>query len=194
MKQIALISFDTEVDVSVGLAKLIEKHPDAKVLVPIVESGMFSKSVIKAVFESGLPMHFFMSEEASIEDVAVVAEDITFCVDPNREVMRHIKPEDILGIVWDDSAEAHIVLHALEDYGLETWSITDGLDTVDIDYDVDELSDIKSEMIESLETFVEKMTEFVTLSVLDVLTETIAARIQEDENNKDIDPFKDNNL
>ena len=49
-------------------------------------------------------------------------------------------------------------------------------------------------MIESLETFVEKMTEFVTLSVLDVLTETIAARIQEDENNKDIDPFKDNNL
>jgi hypothetical protein len=194
MKQLAVISFDTDADVYDGLSRLLVKHPDVTVLLPIVEYGIFAKSAVKAAFGSGNRILFFLSETAAIEEIAVVAEDITNCIDPNREIMRHIKPEDVLGIVWDESTEVHIALHALEDYGLETWNIADGLDVIEIDYSEDTPEDLQEEMMDSLRVFVENMTEYITLSVLDVLTETIAARLQEDEDNKDISPFEDDDL
>jgi hypothetical protein len=194
MKQLAVLSFDADADVYEGLSKLLVKHPGVTVLLPIIEYGAFAKSAIKAVFESGHKLHFFLAESASIEDIAVVAEDITNCVDPNREIMRHIQTEDILGIVWDDSTEAHVALHALEDYGLETWNIFEGLDVIEIDYSEDEVEDIQEAMMDSLRVFVENMTEYITMSVLEVLTETIAERIREDEENKNISPFEDDDL
>ena len=194
MKQLAVLSFDSDADVYDGLSKLLVKHPGVTVLLPIIEYGVFAKSAIKAVFESGHKLHFFLAESASIEDIAVVAEDITNCVDPNREIMRHIQTEDVLGLVWDDSTEAHVALHALEDYGLETWNIFEGLDVIEVDYSEDEVEDIQEAMMDSLRVFVENMTEYITMSVLEVLTETIAERIREDEENKNISPFEDDDL
>ena len=194
MKQLAVLSFDADADVYEGLSKLLVKHPGVTVLLPRIEYGEFAKSAIKAVFESGHKLHFFLAESASIEDIAVVAEDITNCVDPNREIIRHIQTEDVLGIVWDESTEAHVALHALEDYGLETWNIFEGLDVIEIDYSEDEVEDIQEAMMDSLRVFVENMTEYITMSVLEVLTETIAERIREDEENKNISPFEDDDL
>jgi hypothetical protein len=194
MKQLAILSFDSDADVYEGLSKLLVKHPGVTVLLPIIEYGAFAKSAIKAVFESGHELHFFLAESASIEDIAVVAEDITNCVDPNREIIRHIQTEDVLGIVWDESTEAHVALHALEDYGLETWNIFEGLDVIEVDYSEDKIEDIQEAMMDSLRVFVENMTEYITMSVLEVLTETIAERIREDEENKNISPFEDDDL
>jgi len=194
MKQLAVISFNTDVDVYDGLSRLLVKHPDATVLLPIIEYGVFAKSAVKAAFASGNRIHFFLSETAAIEEVAVVAEDITNCVDPNREIIRHIKTEDVLGIVWDESTEVHVALHALEDYGLETWNIADGLDVIEIDYSEEGPEDLLEGMMDSLRVFVENMTEYITMSVLDVLTETIAERLREDEDNKDVSPFEDDGL
>jgi hypothetical protein len=193
MKQIAIISFDPEADVTEGLSELIEKNPGLTVLLPILEYGEFARSALQVVFETKVDIHLFFSETAHINEV-VNADDITFCVDPNREIMRHIQPEDVLGIVWDDSTEAHIALHALEDYGLEVWSITDGLDVIEIDYDdSDNIQQVKADMLDNLDRFLDSMLEYVTMSVLDVLAETIADRIQEEDGKRDIDPFKDKN-
>ena len=194
MKQLAVLSFNTEADVYEGLSKLLVKHPGVSVLLPIVEYGAFAKSAVKAVFESGHKLHFFLSESASIEDIAVVAEDITHCVDPNREIIRHIQTEDVLGIVWDESAEAHVALHALEDYGLETWNIYDGLEVIEIDYSEETVEDLQDAMMDSLKSFVESMTEYVTMSVLEVLTETIAQRLKEEDEGRDISPFREEDL
>ena len=194
MKQLAVLSFNTEADVYEGLSKLLVKHPGVSVLLPIVEYGAFAKSAVKAVFESGHKLHFFLSESASIEDIAVVAEDITHCVDPNREIIRHIQTEDVLGIVWDESAEAHVALHALEDYGLETWNIYDGLEVIEIDYSEETVEDLQDAMMDSLKSFVESMTEYVTMSVLEVLTETIAQRLKEEDEGRDVSPFRDEDL
>jgi hypothetical protein len=194
MKQLAVLSFNTEADVYEGLSKLLVKHPGVSVLLPIVEYGAFAKSAVKAVFESGHKLHFFLSESASIEDIAVVAEDITHCVDPNREIIRHVQTEDVLGIVWDESAEAHVALHALEDYGLETWNIYDGLEVIEIDYSEETVEDLQDAMMDSLKSFVESMTEYVTMSVLEVLTETIAQRLKEEDEGRDISPFRDEDL
>lgn len=194
MKQIAVISFDTDADVYDGLSKLLIRHPDVTVLLPIIEYGVFAKSAVKAAFGSGNKIHFFLSETASVEEVPVVAEDITICLDPNREIIRHIKTEDVLGVVWDESMEVHTALHALEDYGLETWNIVDGLDVIEIDYSEDSQEDTRDAMMDGLRIFVENMVEYVTTSVLEVLTDTIAERLKEDENNKDVSPFEDDGL
>ena len=194
MKQLAVLSFDSEADVYDGLSKLLDKHPDINVLLPIVDYGKFAKSAVKAVFESGHKVHFFLAESASIEEVVVMAEDITYCVDPNREIIRHIQTEDVLGIVWDESTEAHVALHALEDYGLETWNIYEGLEVIEMDYSEDTVEDLQEAMMDSLRSFIENMTEYVTMSVLDVLTETIAQRLKEEDEGRDISPFRDEDL
>jgi hypothetical protein len=47
-------------------------------------------------------------------------------------------------------------------------------------------------MMDSMAIFVEHMADYIMTSVLDVLAETVAKRIEED--GKDILPFKDDDL
>jgi hypothetical protein len=193
MVQIAVVSFKENVDVYDGLSELIDKHPNAKILLPVLSNNKFVKSALKAILEKDSSFQLFFSEEGEVEEV-VKAEDITFCVDPNREIMRQVSPNDVLALVWDDSTAAHVALHALEDFGLETWNIADGLDVIEVDYSDDTTDDLREEMHDHLHAFIESLANYVTSSVLDVLTDEIANRIKEDEASKEISPFEDDDL
>jgi hypothetical protein len=193
VKQIAVLSFTDNADVYDGLSELIDKHPSAEVLLPVTSNNRFVKSALKAILEKDSSFQLFFSEDGAIEEV-VKAEDITFCVDPNKEIMRHIAPNDVLALVWDESTEAHVALHALEDFGLETWNIADGLDVIEVEYSGDTTDDIREEMFDHMHAFVESLANYITSQVLDVLTEEIAERIREDETIKDIRPFEDDGL
>lgn len=196
MKRIIVIGFDDNINVYKGVKELTELHPDAEVLVPIEEYGAFIKSALKAVLESDNPFHLFFSETASITE-PVASENISYCKDPLKEVLRNITTEDVLGMVWDDSDECHLVLHSLEDFALEMWDITDGLDVIEIDYDFDGHGDTDvayEVMAKSLEVFVENLATYVTSAVLDVLSATIMERMAEEDGQKDISPFDDEDL
>lgn len=191
--QIAVVSFKENIDVYDGLSELIVKHPNAKILLPVLSNNKFVKSALKAILESSSSFQLFFSEEGAIDE-AVKADDITFCVDPNREIMRQVVPNDVLALVWDDSTEAHIALHALEDFGLETWNIADGLDVIEVDYSEETTDEIRDDMYNHLHDFIESLANYITSQVLDVLTEEIAERLKEDETTKDISPFEDDGL
>jgi hypothetical protein len=191
--QIAVLSFQENIDVYDGLLELIEKYPDAEVLLPVISNNKFVKSALKAILEKESSFQLFFSEDGAIED-AVKAEDITFCIDPNKEIMRQITPNDVLALVWDESTEAHVALHALEDFGLETWNISDGLDVIEVDYRGDTTDDIRDEMFDHMHNFIEAFANYVTSQVLDVLQEEITERIKQDESSKEISPFEEDDL
>jgi hypothetical protein len=153
---------------------------------------MFAKSAMHAVLGTGNYQLFF-SEEAGYDEYASDHDDVTFCANPIKEVIRNVNVGDVLGIVWDDSDEVHTVLHSLEDYGLDTWDITDGLDLIEIDYEDDDFrtEDLHVVMVNSLALFAESITAYVTSAVMDILTDTIRERLEEDRDSKDISPFDD---
>lgn len=191
MQKIAIISFDDDADVTRAVEELAERYPHAEFLVPVVEYGVFAKSALRAVFDTGTYQLFF-SENASIDDYAVEADDITFCSNPIKEILRQLNSGDVLGIVWDESMEAHTVLHSLEDFALDMWDITDGLDAIEIDYsDASETDELFDVMTNTLNLFAESLAAYVTSAVLDVLTDTIRERLEEEETMRDISPFDD---
>ena len=191
MQKIAIISFDDDIDVTRAVNELADKYPDAEFLVPVVEYGTFAKSALRAVFDTGTYQLFF-SEHASIDDYAVEADDITFCSNPIKEILRQLNTGDVLGIVWDESLEAHSVLHSLEDFALDMWDITDGLDPIEIDYSEEsETNELYDVMASTLNLFAESLAAYVTSAVLDVLTDTIRERLEEEETMRDISPFDD---
>lgn len=191
MKRVALISYKEDVNVYDGVSQLTKKYPKHLFLVPITKYGMFAKSALTAITEGNVQYHLFFSEEASTEEV-INAEDITFCANPNREVMKHLVVDDVLGIAWDDSPEAAVTLHALEDYGLETWNITDGLDVIEVDFSGDSTDELYDHVLETVSHFVDALSAYVMSAVTDMLAQAVAERIAEDEDRKDINPFKDN--
>jgi hypothetical protein len=65
---------------------------------------------------------------------------------------------------------------------------------IEIDYSEDTVEDLQEAMMDSLRSFIENMTEYVTMSVLDVLTETIAQRLREEDEGRDVSPFRDEDL
>jgi hypothetical protein len=191
MQKIAIISFDDDVDVSKAVEELAERYPHAEFLLPILEYGRFAKSALKAVIDTGT-YHLFFSETASIDDYAVEADDITFCINPIKEILRQLDTGDVLGIVWDESLESHSVLHSLEDFALDMWDITDGLDPIEIDYSEEsETEELFDAMTSTLNLFAESLAAYVTSAVLDVLTDTIRERLEEEGTMKDISPFDD---
>ena len=192
MKKIVLVSFDAEVNVTKAIKELQIKYPGSEFLIPILEYGMFAKSAMHAVLGPGNYQLFF-SEDVGPEEYAINNDDVTFCTNPIKEVLRHVNVGDVLGIVWDDSDEVHTVLHSLEDYGLDTWDITNGLDLIEIDYEDDDFNteDLHVVMVNSLALFAESITAYVTSAVMDILTETIRERLEEDRDSKDISPFDD---
>jgi hypothetical protein len=194
MKRIIILSFNENVSVYRGVKELLAMHPTSEVVIPIEEYGPFIKSALKAVIESDNPFHLFFSETASISEV-VSSKNITYCKDPVREVLRNITAEDVMGMVWEDTKECHLTLHSLEDFGLEMWDITDGLDVIEIDYDKDDETDVIYDlMVQSLDVFVENLAAYVTSAVLDVLSSTIMERMAEEDGHTDISPFDDDDL
>jgi hypothetical protein len=133
----------------------------------------------------------FIVNAMDIDHILLNADDIVITDNPVKEIVRQITTEDTLGIVWDDSPQAHFILHAIEDFGIEVWDITEGLDQIEVEF-TESQEDVYKAMMDSMAIFVEHMADYIMTSVLDVLAETVAKRIEED--GKDILPFKDDDL
>jgi hypothetical protein len=191
---IAVISFQ-DVCVDEGMLELINKYGKDKglqVLLPVTGSeNHFAESVMDVCKEHSVKVTCFIVNAMDIDHILLNADDIVITDNPVKEIVRQITTEDTLGIVWDDSPQAHFILHAIEDFGIEVWDITEGLDQIEVEF-TESQEDVYKAMMDSMAIFVEHMADYIMTSVLDVLAETVAKRIEED--GKDILPFKDDNL
>jgi hypothetical protein len=191
MKRIVVLSFK-DGDVEDGLRRLITLNPDAVVILPILGFTKFNETAMKAIKATKAKYHLFFTDSTEgIDKLILNAHDITMCSSPLREIMREITSEDVLAMVWDDSIEAHMALHAVEDFAIETWNIEEGLDVIEVDYDEDDSDALYSHMQEKLSEFIEAFSEYIMNGVLDVITKAVQERIQEEEGKREINPFED---
>jgi hypothetical protein len=191
---ISVISFQ-DVCVDEGMLKLINKYgkdKELRVLLPVTGSeNHFAESVMDVCRDHSVKVTCFIVNAMDIDHILLNADDIVITDNPVKEIVRQITTEDALGIVWDDSPQAHFILNAIEDFGIEVWDITEGLDQIEIEF-TESQEDVYKAMMDSMAIFVEHMADYIMTSVLDVLAETVAKRIEED--GKDILPFKDDDL
>ena len=191
---IAVISFQ-DVCVDEGMLELINKYgkdKELRVLLPVTGSeNHFAESVMDVCRDHSVKVTCFIVNAMDIDHILLNADDIVITDNPVKEIVRQITTEDTLGIVWDESPQAHFILHAIEDFGIEVWDITEGLDQIEVEF-TESQEDVYKAMMDSMAIFVEHMADYIMTSVLDVLAETVAKRIEED--GKDILPFKDDDL
>jgi hypothetical protein len=191
---IAVISFQ-DVCVDEGILELVNKYgkdKELRVLLPVTGSeNHFAESVMDVCRDHSIKVTCFIVNAIDIDHILLNADDIVITDNPVKEIVRQITIEDALGIVWDDSPQAHFILHAIEDFGIEVWDITEGLDQIEVEF-TESQEDVYKAMMDSMAVFVEHMADYIMTSVLDVLAETVAKRIEED--GKDILPFKDDDL
>ncbi len=191
---IAVISFQ-DVCVDEGMLALVNKYgkeKELRVLLPVTGSeNHFAESVMDVCRDHSVKVTCFIVNAMDIDHILLNADDIVITDNPVKEIVRQITTEDALGVVWDDSPQAHFILHAIEDFGIEVWDITEGLDQIDVEF-TESQEDVYKAMMDSMAIFVEHMADYIMTSVLDVLAETVAKRIEED--GKDILPFKDDDL
>ena len=194
MKRISVVSFQ-DIDVSDGLEQLVMMYDDPFILFPITKNRIFVESVWNVIKKHGVEFHAYFSESSDFTDTILSgSKHFTKVSSPIKEVIKMINiPEDVLAIAWDDSPEAHTVLHSVEDYGVETWSILDGLDVIDVDsapedMDEDEVLDLIEDTFMGL---VELLAGYITTKVVTLLTQEVNAHIDNMEGRNDVDPFEE---
>jgi len=181
-----------DADVSEGLRRLIQLHPNSVVILPVIaDFPEFVKSSSQILTDTKAKYHLFFTDgDEGIDNLILNAHDITMCNNPTKEIIREVTSEDVLAMVWEECIEAHLTLHAVEDLAIETWNIEDGLEVVEVDFDDEDNTDILyEEMQEALSNFIEAFATYLTAGVLDVLSKTIEAKLKEDEGKRGINPF-----
>jgi hypothetical protein len=186
-----LLTFDPSADVYYPLVELLGKEDVSEVLIPVITRGIFTETAINAVKEQGIDFKIYLDVETTIDGLEEESEQITICSNPIKELLNLITPDDILAMAWDDSDEAHMVIHSLEDFGLEMWNIKGTLNAIEMDYTEDTTEELFDAMQESLTSFIEVFSAYIASSVLDALMDTITARLEEELDTKDINPFGD---
>jgi hypothetical protein len=186
-----LLTFDPSADVYYPLVELLGKEDVSEVLIPVITRGVFTETAINAVKEQGADFNLYVDVETTIDGLEDDSEQITICSNPIKELLNLITPDDILAIAWDDSDEAHMIIHSLEDFGLEMWNIKGTLNPIEMDYTEDTTEELFDAMQESLTSFIEVFSAYIASSVLDTLMDTITARLEEELGSKDINPFGD---
>jgi hypothetical protein len=196
---IAVISFK-DVDVTLGIQELIQTYGEDKPIffLPLTKSyNLFTQSVIDTCRSNGVEVHCFFPNANGFEDLLTQADDIILTDNPVKEVLRQLTTNDSLGIVWDDSPQAHFALHSVEDLAIDVWDITDGLDPIELEPDAYEgmdSRDLHDAMHKHLGMFIDLMAAFVAETVMDSLSEAVAQHIIEAETKRDVSPFKDEDL
>lgn len=192
---IAVISFANH-DATNGIHLLLEKYKDKNptILLPVTkQTEEFVQSVLRDAIDKGVKVTCFFESAVGLDHILKQADDISLTENPVKEVVRHLKPGDAIGIVWDDSPQSHAIVHGVEDLALDVWDIYDGLDPVDTDdFDLSlDSDDIHKEMMATMGKFVDLMCAFVANLVMASLSEAVAEHIMmsEDDDKKDIDPF-----
>ena len=191
MKRMILLTFDPSADVYYPLVELLGKEDVSEVLIPVITRGVFTETAINAVKEQGTDFKLYVDVETTIDGLEDDSEQITICSNPIKELLNLITPDDILAVAWDDSDEAHMVIHSLEDFGLEMWNIKGTLNAIEMDYTEDTTEELFDAMQESLTSFIEVFSAYIASSVLDTLMDTITERLEQELDTKDINPFGD---
>ena len=193
---IGIISFNDH-DVTKGVELLLEKYKDKnpRILLPVLKKDKeFSQSVLRSAIDNDIKVTCFFESAVGLDHLLKQADDISLTENPVKEVVRHLKPNDVLAMVWDDSPEAHFILHGTEDLALETWDIYDGLDSLEVDdftfgLDNEKLHD---ELMMTMGKAVDLMCAYIANTVMTSLGEAVAEHIMmadDDSDKKDIDPF-----
>ena len=186
MKRIIVISYNN-IDISKGLAELLLEHPNTPLLIPVTENQTFVKSAVLTAMANDCPFQLYFSQaDEFMDSLMVKAEDLTVCDNPIKEILREVTPEDVFAISWDDTVESHMALHAVEDFGVETWDITDGLDPINMTNDTD---DLYSEMQEALTNFIEVFSAYIAAGVIETITKTVDSILMEQLGTMDFNPF-----
>lgn len=190
MKRIVVLPFK-DGDVKEGMRRLIQLNKDAVILFPVMDLPVFRASMTTVLEETNAKYHLFFTDGSDgIDSLVLKAHDITMCLNPLKEMTREITADDILAMVWEDSIEAHLVLHAVEDLAVETWNVDEGLEPIEVDFDDDDESDmLYEEMQEAMSNFVEAFATYITNGILNTLSKAVEERLREDMGKKDIDPF-----
>jgi len=191
MKRMILLTFDPSADVYYPLVELLGKEDVSEVLIPVITRGVFTETAINAVKEQGVDFKLYVDVETTIDGLEDDSEQITICSNPIKELLNLITPDDILAMAWDDSDEAHMIIHSLEDFGLEMWNIKGTLNAIEMDYTEDTTEELFDAMQESLTSFIEVFSAYIASSVLDTLMDTITERLEQELDTKDINPFGD---
>lgn len=191
MKRMILLTFDPSADVYYPLVELLGKQDVSEVLIPVITRGVFTETAINAVKEQGAEFKIYLDVETTMDGLEEYSEQITVCSNPIKELLNLINSDDILAIAWDDSDEAHMTIHALEDFALEMWNIKETLNPIEMDYTEDTTEELFDAMQESLTSFIEIFSAYIASSVLDTLMDTITARLEDELGSKDINPFGD---
>jgi hypothetical protein len=193
---IAVISFE-DVDVTLGVQELIETYREESPIffLPLSkEYKLFTQSVIDTCKANGIEVHCFFPNANGFEGLLNQADDIILTDNPIKEVLRQLTSKDSLGIVWDDSPQAHFALHSVEDLAIDVWDITDGIDPIELeseDYGDMDATELHASMHKHLGMFVDLLAAFVAETVMDSLSEAVAEHMMDAESKKDISPFKD---
>ena len=190
MKRIIVLPFK-DGDVKDGMRRLIQLNPDAVILFPVMDLPEFTSSLTKIIEETNAKYHLFFTDGSNgVDQLVLKAHDITLCLNPLKEIIREVTADDVLAMVWEDSIEAHLTLHAVEDLAVETWNIEDGLEPIEVDFDDDDESDmLYEEMQEAMSNFIEAFATYITNGILNTLSKAVEERLREDMGKKDIDPF-----
>lgn len=195
---IAVFSFKNR-NVDNGINLLVEKYKDKNptILLPVLRQNEdFTQSVLKSAIENKIKVTCFFESAVGLDHLLKQADDISLTDNPVKEVLRNLRPGDAMGIVWDDSPQAHFILHSLEDLALDTWDIYEGLDSLEaeeFDFSLNEET-LHDEMISTMGKFIDLMCAFVASTVMNSLSEAVAEHImtaEEDIDKKDIDPFEE---
>jgi hypothetical protein len=194
MKRMILLTFDPSADVYYPLVELLGKEDVSEVLIPVITKGVFTETAINAVKEQGIDFKIYLDVETTMDGLEDDADQITICTNPIKELLNLITSDDILAMAWDDSEEAHLTLHSLEDFGLEMWNIKGTLNPIEMDFTEDTTEELFDAMQESLVGFIDIFAAYIASTVLDTLMDTITSRLEQEFDSKDVNPFGDEDL
>jgi hypothetical protein len=194
MKRIAILAF-SDGDVYDGLRRLIALNPGAKLLIPWTGLPKFTESVQKVLTEYDLKVKYSLYADQLVggDNYHVNnAVEVLIHKKPNLEIARTVTSEDIVAIVWDDSEHSKIAVQSFEDLAVEIWNINEGLEVIEVDYDLDEDEEsdmLYEEMQETLSNFIEAFSMYIMHGVVNTLSKAVEERLREDADKKDINPF-----
>ena len=181
---LALVSFK-DVDCSDAIDELLLTYEEPTVLVPIVRMlPKFFDSVVTAVNKHKatrkVTLKFFFLSADGYDKYLKEADDLVLSDNPVKEMINNLGANDALGIVWDDGAPSHFVVHSVEDLAMEIWDISDELmplDLEDIAMDLD--GDVlHEELIATMGKFIDLMCAFVANAVMESLGEAVAEHMR----------------
>ena len=186
MQRIVVISFNNK-DVTKGLTELVQRYPGKQLVIPVTDNHTFVASAVDVAIKNNSPYTIFFSEmDEFTESITSKAINSTVSSNPIREMLREVTIEDMIAISFDESIEAHMALHSVEDYGLEVWDISGKLEIIEIEQG--DSDDLYGTMQDAFSNFIDVFAAYITAGVLESLTKSIDSMIHEDD---DLDPFEE---